>query len=375
MKKLLKSFSATLLILTAVVATSILVYANTPITISNQYSGAYVKATNIAIDYTEVDKISNSYAGKIIPIVISEPGYVEVKVDVINLQDDISLYIYKDAACTDYLSSIKYYNANDTEDLVKIIDFEQAGTYYLKAETFVSSYNTVSFRNTCNLSMSLYGLKDRTIKNNQVIYYCNESYDRPFYFKYKASKTGVVSVAHTSNAYGNIWLTNSSKKVITEGAISDYGTSDAYFGVEKGKTYYIKTSAHVYDEIMGITIKETGVKEKSGKTKKKAVTIKAKKNIKGTISAGKKQVDWYKFKNKKKKKLTLNVETLGVGKIVFTVYNSKGKKIGDYTSYGGARKLTITNSTTYGKANKGTYYVKVSRYDANSTGIYSLKWK
>ena len=35
----------------------------------------------------------------------------------------------------------------------------------------------------------------------------------------------------------------------------------------------------------------------------------------------------------------------------------------------------VTNSTTYGKANKGTYYIKISRKGTKDSGIYALSWK
>lgn len=377
MKKTFKKLFATLLVTTVVLAGYILVQANSSVTVSNQYSGSYVKTTNIAIDYTEKDKISNSYAGKVIPIVVNEPGYLEVKVNIVKLQDDITFGLYKNAECTDYLKSIKSYNANDTEGVEKHIEITQSGTYYLKAETYVNSYNTVSFRNTCNVSVALYNLKDKTIKNNQVVYYCNESSNNPFYFKYKATKTGMLTVTHSDNSYGYVTLMDSKKKALTkEEYVSSYGSMSVSFAVKKGTTYYIKTDARVYDAKIGITVKEKAVKEKSGKNKKKAVNIKKNKKANGLIIAGEKKADWYKLKLNKKKKLTISYGVLGTGKFKITVYTSKGKKICSYDTYAGSSyDIKITNSTTYGKANKGTYYIKMVRTDKNCSGSYWVKWK
>ena len=50
-------------------------------------------------------------------------------------------------------------------------------------------------------------------------------------------------------------------------------------------------------------VTNTAIKEKSGKKKSKAVLIKKKKTKKGTIVAGEKRTDWYKFKVTKKKRV------------------------------------------------------------------------
>ncbi len=77
----------------------------------------------------------------------------------------------------------------------------------------------------------------------------------------------------------------------------------------KGKTYYIRVDARFNSKgAYVLNAVNSKISEKSGKTKKKAVTIKKKKTKSGIIESGKnsKQADWYKFKLTSKKKVNEN---------------------------------------------------------------------
>lgn len=376
MKKVLKHFFATLVVLTAIMAGAICVQAATPVTVPSVYTGAIVNPVVVPVSYTESDFIKDYYAGVVIPVVVKEPGYLEVSVDIGYFQNEVDIAIYNNPECTGYVGYIKSYNANDTENVTEVIEIETAGTYYLRAYTFVSYSDTSKFTNSCNISMSLYNLADKTIKNNQTYYYYNESSSKAFNFKYTATKNGTVTISYTENAYGKVALLDSNMKLLSEDTTSSTNNNVIVFAVKKGQTYYINSNAYDFDSKIGINIKEKKIKEKSGKSKKKAVNIKAKKKISGTILAGEKKADWYKLSNKKLKKLKLTVTTMGVDDIKITVYNSKGSELGSRTIYSGYKNsYNIINGTVYGKASKGTYYIKVERAATTSSGSYTLKWK
>jgi methionine-rich copper-binding protein CopC len=173
-------------------------------------------------------------------------------------------------------------------------------------------------------------------------------------------------------------LTNAKKKVISEEEwVSSINNNQFTFAVKKGTTYYFLVTSNGVSagNFQSITVKNTAIKEKSGAKKKKAVAIKAKKTVKGTILPESKAADWYKITVKKKKAVTINFNCNVTGGLVITVYTKGGKKIGDNTNSGSNQSLALTYSTTYQKVNKGTYYIKISRKNSLSSGTYSLKWK
>lgn len=163
-------------------------------------------------------------------------------------------------------------------------------------------------------------------------------------------------------------LYNSKKKALSGWTPLRYNPT---YGVKKGQTYYIrvKSSRNSYG-YYNFKITNPAVKEKSGKNKAKAVTVKKGKTVKGTILAGNGQADWYKFKktNKKTTKITIKGQTNGTFRV--RLYRG-GKQVSAKTfnyRYGGY-EFRLYNYP------KGTYYVKVERANAKSSGYYALAWK
>ena len=153
--------------------------------------------------------------------------------------------------------------------------------------------------------------------------------------------------------------------------------SQASFAVKKGKTYKFEVTSNgtSYGKEQSFSLKETAVKAKSRAKRAKAVNIKKGKTVKGIVTAGDKKANWYKFTVKKKKPVTITLDGNVENNLKFTIYNKKGKKIDSTSYYGYKRDLKLTYSTTYGKANAGTYYIKIEKANANSNGVYSIKWK
>ena len=196
------------------------------------------------------------------------------------------------------------------------------------------------------------------------------------YLKIKPTVTGYIKVAvQSSNVFdeaGDIALCNSSKtKLTAEEWIYGRSTSSnaQFYAVKKGKTYYLMMTN--FDGKAKVKFTQTKITEKSGATKKKAVSVKAKKLVKGTIIAGEKQADWYKIKLTKNKKLTLLFDGKSQGSLKMTLYNKAGKKLDSNTIVYGNTSYELESFSKY---NKGTYYVKIERSSAKSNGYYTFKW-
>lgn len=210
------------------------------------------------------------------------------------------------------------------------------------------------------------------------------------YYKIKPSKTGTIAVSITeygmSSSAGYVTLYNSKKKAISSKTwyYSKDSSSRAYFGVKANTTYYVKISdargAATSQYKYGVKYTNTKVKDLSLAKKSKAKTLKRKaKTATSTVfvASTSKSTDWYKFKVTKKRATQIKVNTSGIksGKISVTVYKGS-KKIGKTQtipcSASGAT-YKITYGTTYGKANAGTYYVKVQQ-GTKASGKYSIKY-
>ncbi len=207
------------------------------------------------------------------------------------------------------------------------------------------------------------------------------------WIKFKPAATGYVTftVANASlldNYTDGTWgLFDSSKKQIS--TIDSFNTSkdESYYktnvyGVQKGKTYYLRVGAYVG---ASITAKFTKVSENSGAKKSKAKTIKKGKTVKGIIVANSKTSDWYKFKVTKNQYLKISYSAKTNYAIKMTVYEGT-RNIGsvnpNYTNSKTQSTYVVnsrTNKKTKVKAGT-TYYVQVSRYNTNSSGYYTLKW-
>lgn len=374
MKKLGKEIIALLSLLVAVLAMSTGVFAAETLVAPSLYYGNEAAAT-MTYSYTKNDTVDSGEAGIVIPVKVNEAGTIKFDFEFQQLQKDMFIYVYTDAACTNRIGYIDSADVGDVSnsDYVAVTN---AGTYYLKLYSYVYS-STGDFTNTVKVSASVYTRADKTIKSGQTITYYRNKSDDVYWFKYKAEKTGMLSISVTRQYGSYIHIANAKKKIITDEIwVSEaIGNYTANIAVKKGKTYYIQVTAIGSDCPNTISVKNSAVKEKSGAKKKKAVAIKAKKKVKGTIIVGDKTADWYKFTVKKKKAVTMNLSGDVQGSLTITVYKKNGKKIDSCKWYGGATKLKLTCSRTRGKVDKGTYYIKISRSNAKSSGKYTLKWK
>lgn len=239
-----------------------------------------------------------------------------------------------------------------------------AGTYYLALEPTNAAGTIVVGGTHINGA-------DRTLTNNNWSAVGVEK-AQTRYFKVRATSAGYITV-QANNLSGNVTLMNSSKKKALSNAVSarDYSPTKVTFGVKKG-TYYIKAKNNdTNDGIYQIKYTNKRIKEKSGKKKSRAVLLKKKRTKKGTIVAGEKRTDWYKFRVTKRKTVRITMKGATNNKLKVAVYKG-GRNIGKGTLYDFSKGVRLKS---LGKLSKGTYYIKVYRGSKNSSGWYSLSWR
>lgn len=337
---------------------------------------------HVSYSYDQNTRLNEDEVGLVVPIKVKKAGTIQLDYSIDKLEEFMSCKMFTDKECTNSIST-NVFNVGDTED-TSFIDVSSSGTYFLKLSSnyseFLANYNPKTFENSVDIRICEWHNGDQTIKSGQTITNYNGRTDHRDY-KFKATKNGKITVTHDSKYGFDVQILNAKKKALSEkqwcASNLNPARESCQFAVEKGKTYIIR----VYPNDSGTTyhhfkLVQKEVKEKSGATRKKAVQIKAKKKVKGTIAAGSKKADWYKLKLTKKKSLTIYLKGEASSYLNVTVYNSKGKKIGtQYMTRNNDLEAKVTNSTTIGKANKGTYYIKISRKSSKDSGVYQLSWR
>lgn len=283
------------------------------------------------------------------------------------LAENFYFGVFTDATLKNRVSTSSYdipgYVNTSSHTATKAFNISRAGTYY------VGVYTTRP-NAAYNLNYVIFDGSDRAISNGVAIA-VGQRDAQTNYFSFRAPYTGYLKVEGDTTASNHkVILCDASKRAVS--GTSYLGNAPTY-GVAKGKTYYIRVDAR-FNSKGAYALKATNSKisEKSGKTKKKAVTIKKKKTKSGIIESGKnsKQADWYKFKLTGKKKVNIAVTTGSSESLKITIYKG-GKKISTTTARGNATG-TIKS---IGKWKKGTYYIKVQRGTSTASGYYTLKWK
>lgn len=338
------------------------------------------------INYTSADVIAEGYAGAAQPVSFAKSGVVVVGVGLSasTAASNVSFGLYTDPALQNAVDgSYGYLYGGSTSD-VRYYGVKAEKTYYVGAKSRLPYQGEfeVNLATACTYADGA----DRTLSNKKnVIVGVNKS-GQTNRFKIKAKETGYITVNFKS-FNGKVTLQDSKKKSISN-ALSINSNSTyagaaakrAVFGVEKGKTYYIKVEAGMSKNAYQIGYKETKVSDKSGAKKEKALSMKSKKKYTGLAIAGKSTTDWYKFKLTKKQVVNWECYMDGCDNMTITICNSKGKKISSqkiYRSSGFGKTLKIYSTVNgkKGKWTKGTYYIKITTSSKKSSGYYTLKWK
>ena len=345
-----------------------------------EYSYSYTKSNMITIGGTP-------YYGKAIPIQIPEAGVLHLAFtgnQSISAYMNVSLF---DGTANNRRVITVTNTAQGIANTDQYIEVSTPGKYYiaLYTGTYYDQFtsNTVSFRPY--VVSSKYGSVPVSVsgdvnKTRRVDFYRHDYKvsGKDMYIKYQAKAAGYVTIA-SKVGYGYVTLCNSKKKALSSQKTLNVNSSYAsnkkvIYGVTKG-TYYIKVKN--YDAQFSLNMKLTKVSEKSGASKSKARTVSAKKTYKGTIVAGNKTVDWYKFKLTKSSRVSLDINGSTNDSFKITVY--KGSKVmGSSYAYNDFKvqfRSVKQFTTKRASFSKGTYYIKVERANTQSSGYYSLKWQ
>lgn len=198
------------------------------------------------------------------------------------------------------------------------------------------------------------------------------------YYQFKMKKDGYVSldIDGLDDLSSYVIVCDQTKKAMHSWA---YGYTDSRslkaIALKKG-TYYFAVRS--YDLVYDITATIHNRKITGGTSKKKAATIKKKKANKGMVVLNG-STSWYKYKLTKTSALSLTFSGTcfyggSTGGMTITVYKGK-QKIGTQTFMENTQSLTqsyvISHGKTYGKADAGTYYIKVTNYK-KGCGIYNF---
>ncbi len=207
------------------------------------------------------------------------------------------------------------------------------------------------------------------------------------YNKLVIKKPSVIAVTGyciytSSNTHSSLRVTlmNSKLKALEESSNFVNADTEKYvtYALKKG-TYYIKVTS---EKKFVLAAAVQAVSEKSGTSKKKAVTIKSGKAVKGLMCAGEKasKADWYKFKVTKSKVLKLTIEVNSNGYFEYYIYGPsypKGARLGSLKDQKGTYYSINLRTNKKAKIKTGTYYIKAVRTSSSpkSSGLYSVKWK
>ena len=177
-------------------------------------------------------------------------------------------------------------------------------------------------------------------------------------------------------------------------SINRYGSSSTYvdmtdqnsssfmraYALKRG-TYYVRvTSMKGYDYMIRTLFKAVNdqgntVKKKKGTNLKKKATMSALFGAADTNS----KTEWFKFKLKKPKKVTLTAGAYGDASYRVTFYGPKPYKKGRtfYVSSGYIKsyKYWIQKGRKKLKLKKGTYYIRIQRTSNDVSGYCTISWK
>lgn len=326
-------------------------------------------SSEMALITYNAEDVKGSYAGYSEPFTVSAKGTLNFFAA--GHPNNLRLFyfgVYRDADMTQEIGSWSVSRGN-TDPVNRVFEIPSAGTYYIGVKSKFYSYEE-AVPQIVAAGAIFYNGADRAISSGQEIA-VGQKNAQTNYFAIKASSTGYLMAQGDNTAkYYKVALCDSSKKALSG---ESYLTNAPTYGVKAKKTYYLRVTSS-YNSLGAFKFKATNTKisEKSGKTKKKAVTIKKKQTRKGTVEAGSagKQIDWYKFKLSGKKSVRFAVTT-GSNDAIKIIFYKGSKKISSKTVRGNA---TGTISSV-GKWTKGTYYIRVQRGNSKSSGYYTLKWK
>lgn len=235
-----------------------------------------------------------------------------------------------------------------------------------------------SFKSQISLQAAFYPAANRTLELGKTYVFGGAPDKKHKDFKFTATQSGYIAVDffRSTEAEYTLSLLDQNKKRIS-GQYDRWVNQTMFFGVEKGKTYYFRINIGRFSQNNRpsvIQLTNHAVKEKSGASLKKAVSVKKNKTVQGYILPGKKGNDWYKIKVPKTKRVKFFVRNKFSDKCYFDIYSTRGKKLKTKKKIDKNRNI-VHSKTKYVRLPKGTYYIKVYNKTKGDSGGYTLKWK
>lgn len=332
----------------------------------------------------------------------SNDGYVVIPVKV-----KTSGKLWVDAQANDYNTSgatIVVGKLDETAGTVTTYSYERSGYVspggdpdcgiggldVVAGGTYCIGIRSPYYAGAIDVKAYVYSYATRTLPANKYMLasgYKTNYNDSNAQFKIKAAKTGYIRVYIKnygfSTSSGYVTLLNTKKKALSQKLWYYSGSKTSYirFGVRKGGIYYLKVSgaqgASKYSYHYGVMYKNYAATARLNKTKGKAKTLKrgAKYISTAMPATGAVGDHWYKFKVTKKRTTQIRIDASNIksGKTTVTAYYGKKKIATTTLSNGQVNVLKVTYSTTYGKAKKGTYYLKLHK-SATANGAYYIRY-
>ena len=208
------------------------------------------------------------------------------------------------------------------------------------------------------------------------------------YFKVKPDRTGRMKVSLNEfdsecPSHGYVTLYNSSKKALSKGVFYNSSSSSdrVYFGVKKNTTYYLKVTdcdGNVKQKKFGIKYTMSTATDRALSSRSRAKKLIRKANATNTLftASSSTNTDWCKIyvSSKRKTTIRINTESIKSGNVYVTVYKGS-KKLGSETIKANIKQtdLKLTYGTTTGKANSGTYSIKLVK-GTKASGKYTIRY-
>lgn len=210
-----------------------------------------------------------------------------------------------------------------------------------------------------------------TIKNNGKMTIASSSSKTDHWLKYKASKTGIVTLGTTAKKC-SATLCNANKKALTAKASFGKSVADAKsyaFAVKKGSTYYLKLN---FASKAVFTCKFKTLSTSGGDDGRTAETLSLQQTKEG-ISCNSEMCKYYR----------IDVEVMNNQPITFSVKTPKNKTCGFTFDLLNAVDIPLmANVNLYGTQSytflntlaPGTYYIVVKSDSKKTTGQYTISY-
>ena len=281
--------------------------------------------------------------------------------------------IYKNADTSDMPVYMQAGCTSDRQNTGAMCGYLDKGTYYLRFP-----------ENNYEADSVLYPWKNMTIKDGTVVAaYCDYTHENIYSFKAVANGYMTISENTLVDNAGSLSaiLCSSKGTELTEKAFfNNLQKNQMTYAVKKGQSYKIKLKGlNVNDsQYYQISFKNKNINEKSGESKKKAITVKFGNKVSGMVYAedALKKADWYKITNPKEQQMILNYSgSITSGSMVLDVLDSKGRKLDSYSvisNIGEHKEDSLHNIKKGLQIPKGAYYLRVTKSRKTATGIYSF---